>query len=976
MSSDTLFELKRQIEVIKHWHRLAIYVNRGLEFPPLCCFHILLIKPVTGHVEASTHLSGTVNRALTDRRSVKDDSRAIITPVMHLATGTQLGPYEIQSPLGAGGMGEVYRARDTRLERTVAIKILPSHLSNDPVRKQRFEREAKTISSLNHPHICVLYDVGHQDGVDYLVMECVEGETLGNRLQKGPLPLEQVLKYGAQIAEALDKAHRSGVVHRDLKPGNIMLTATGAKLLDFGLAKPTAPLLSAATLTAAFPRSPVTEQGTIVGTFQYMSPEQVEGKELDGRSDIFSLGAVLYEMLTGQRAFEGKTQLSVASAILEKEPQSISMVKPMTPPALDNAIRRCLSKDPEERWQTARDLSMELKWVAESGGALAATVGPQASRHWLPWSLTLGTSIISVVLAFAYIQKTPTETHILRAQILPPEGGSFVFDGPVGGAFLSPDGSSVAFIARVGKVTQLWLRPLDSFAARPLAGTEEVSFAFWSPDSRNLGFFAQGKLKRIAVTGGPPQTLCDADSERGASWGRNDVIIFARVSGEILRIPALGGTPQRVTTMDASRHEGTHRWPYFLPDGNHFLFMAALLGPVSEDNVFYLGALDNKGTRILFHGSSPIAYSAGHLLYVAENVLMARPFDPGKLDFTGEAVPIAEGIQFDPLFSNGVFSVSENGELLYQQGKRFFVPHALILLDRSGKQVGNLGESAPASTPRFSPDAKALTCDVISPASGKVDLWLVDIRSGNRTHLASDRMNFASHSAVWSPDGTHLAYASSKMGDRVIYIKAVNQMTPEEERWQAKEDSFVTVSDWTPDGKFLILTERSVRTGGVRLSLLTVAGKNDTESLLEIKGASLDAGKVSPDGQWIAYRSDESGRNEIYISSFPKPSGKLRVSTAGGATPRWRHDGKELYYLAPDKMLMAAELKETGGSLQIGSVRPLFEMFQTMYLTAAGVSQFDVTPDGNRFVVNATMTDESPAPLRIVLNWDAELKKK
>jgi eukaryotic-like serine/threonine-protein kinase len=896
---------------------------------------------------------------------------------MSLSAGTKLGPYEIVAPLGAGGMGEVYRARDTRLERTVAIKILPAQFSSDPVRKQRFEREAKTVSSLNHPNICVLYDVGHQDGMDYLVMECVEGETLAKRLEKGPLPLEQVLKYGAQIADGLDKAHRSCVVHRDLKPGNIMLTATGAKLLDFGLAKAGLAPASLTTLTAAATQTtPMTQEGTIVGTFQYMSPEQVEGKELDGRSDIFSLGAVLYEMLTGQRAFPGKSQLSVASAILEKEPAPISSIKPLTPPALDHTIRRCLAKEVERRWQSAGDLARELEWVAESGSqtGVSAARATRKTRERLAWIFALVAALAAAVFAFVYFNKPTPQLQVLRSTILPPEGGTFIFNGPIGGAFLSPDGRSVAFIARTGKVTQLWVRPLNSFAGRALPGTEDTSFAFWSPDSHNLGFFAQGKLKRIAVAGGPPQALCDADSSRGASWGRTDEIIFSRVNGEIQRMPASGGTPQRVTTLDASRHEGTHRWPYFLPDGNHFLFMAALLGPVSEDNVFYLGSLDGKGSRILFHGSSPIAYAMGHVLYLADNVLMARPFDPVKLDFTGEAVPIAEGVQFDSQFSNGIFSASENGALLYQQGKGSSA-HSLLLFDRTGKQLGSLGESAPSSTPRFSPDGKSLVFDLISTNTGKVDLWMMDIGSRNRTRLASDPLNLVSHSTVWSPDGTRLAYTSAKTGNRAIYIRAVNQIAQEEERWETKDDMIAFAGDWTPDGKSLILTERPIRTGKQRVALLSADGKDGPVPLLDVPGANVDSGQISPDGRWITFRSDESGKNEIYITSFPKPTGKLQVSIAGGVTPRWRRDGKELYYLAPDRKLMAVELKEISGSLQVASTRPLFEMFQTMFLTGAGFNQYDVTRDGNRIVVDSVITDESSAPLNLIVNWTAELKK-
>jgi len=814
---------------------------------------------------------------------------------MSLASGTKLGPYQIVAPLAAGGMGEVYRARDTRLERTVAIKILPAQFSSDAVRKQRFEREAKIISSLNHPNICTLHDIGSQDGIDYLVMECVEGETLAKRLEKGPLPLEQVLKFGSQIADGLDKAHRAGIVHRDLKPGNIMLTTSGAKLLDFGLAKPAAPLTSLATLTVTKAESPVTQQGTIVGTFEYMSPEQVEGKELDGRSDIFSLGAVLYEMLTGTRAFEGKSQLSVASAILEKEPAPITSLKPMTPLSLDHVVKKCLAKAPDERWQSAGDVASELKWVGESSsqvGIASRATKWKTSAERAGWILVLVGALLAALFALTYLRKTPIEAHVVRSMIGPPEGGAFVFNGPIGGAFLSPDGASVAFIARVGKVTQLWVRPLDSFAARALPGTEDTSFAFWSPDSRNLGFFAQGKLKRLPVMGGPPQTLCDADSERGASWGRSDVIIFARVNGEIQRIPASGGTPQRVTTLDLSRHEGTHRWPFFLPDGNHFLFMAALLGPVSEDNVFYVGSLDGKPSRMLAHGSSPIAYASGHLLYVVGTTLIARPFDPAKLDFTGEPVSIAEGLESDRMFSNAVFSVSENGNLLYQLGKASNA-HSLLVFDRTGKRLGSIGESSAGSGPIFSPDARALLYDLASPNLGKLDLWLVDLASGNRTRLTTDTLNLASHFAVWSPGGTQTAYTSVRTGTAGIWIKTINRITPEEERWETKDDNFIAATDWTADDKFLVLTERPIRTGAFRVSLLSVEGKDGPVPLLEVQGANVSAGQVSPGSRWIAYTSTESGRSEIYISSFPKATGKLQVSVAGGLNPRWRQESSD-----------------------------------------------------------------------------------
>jgi eukaryotic-like serine/threonine-protein kinase len=428
---------------------------------------------------------------------------------MSLASGTRLGPYEIVAPLGAGGMGEVYRARDTRLDRTVAIKVLPQHLAHTPEARQRFEREARAVSALSHPHICTLHDVGSQDGVDYLIMEYLEGETLSARLEKGSLPLDVVLLYGVELADALDKAHRQGIVHRDLKPGNIMLTKSGAKLLDFGLAKAVVPPITGATLTAALTRTtPVTQQGTIVGTFQYMSPEQIEGKELDGRSDIFSLGTVLYEMLTGRRAFEGKTQLSVASAILEKEPAPICSSKPMTPATLDHAIRRCLAKDPEERWQTARDLALELKWIGESGsqgGVPAPAIVRTKTRERLAWLAALVCALAAATFGVLHWSRAPERVRIVRSYVKAMPDSSFLLSGQISGFALSPDGLRLAYVAQTADGKKLlWVRPVDSLQAQALAGTEEATYPFWSPDSRTIGFFAAGKLKKIDGSGGPP----------------------------------------------------------------------------------------------------------------------------------------------------------------------------------------------------------------------------------------------------------------------------------------------------------------------------------------------------------------------------------------------------------------------------------------------------------------------------------------
>jgi serine/threonine protein kinase len=557
---------------------------------------------------------------------------------MPLAPGTHIGPYQIVGPLGVGGMGEVYRARDTRLERNVAIKILPAHFSSDPVRKQRFEREAKTISSLNHPHICVLHDVGSQDGMDYLVMECVEGETLGKRLEKGPLPLEQVLKYGAQIADGLDKAHRSGVVHRDLKPGNIMLTPSGAKLLDFGLAKPTAPATSVATMTAAVTQdSPVTQQGTIVGTFQYMSPEQVEGKDLDGRSDIFSLGAVLYEMLTGPRAFVGKSQLSVASAILEKEPAPISAVKPMTPPALDHVVRKSLAKTADDRWQSAHDLKDELEWISQT--APQGAVGPVPSR-WKFGMLVAGvvlviTAALATVLIVSNRQPSSLARPLMRFAItLPPGETAPVSTWPA--LANSADGTHLIYVAGRGESRHLYLRSMDRVEATPLEGTENASSPFFSPDSQWVGFFADGKLKKINLRGGFPMTLCEATlDDRGGSWGPDDTIIFAPGSTSgLMRVAASGGTPQTLTSPDSGKRERTHRWPEILPGGKAVVFTIGSL----DTPDYYLDAkiavqsLETGKREILpVEGTFARYDPAGYLVLAQRGGLFAVPFDVKRL---------------------------------------------------------------------------------------------------------------------------------------------------------------------------------------------------------------------------------------------------------------------------------------------------------------------------------------------------------
>ena len=913
---------------------------------------------------------------------------------MALTPGSKLGPYEIQSPLGAGGMGEVYRARDARLDRAVAIKILPAHLSDNPEAKQRFGREARAISSLNHPNICTLHDVGHQEGVDYLVMEFLEGETLADRLIKGPLSPAQVLKCGIEICEGLETAHKKGVVHRDLKPGNIMLTKSCAKLMDFGLAKATAPIAaSSSSLTMALSTPagshPLTAQGTVVGTFQYMSPEQVEGKEADPRTDIFALGAVLYEMATGKRAFEGKTTASVIAAVLSAEPQPISAIQPMSPPSLDRVVKTCIAKDPDERFQNVHDVKLQLQWIAEGGsqaGVLAPVAAQRKARDQIAWIVAAVAVLAALSLSLVHFREPAPQVRVVRSTILPPDNGTFVFLGRTSAPMLSPDGRNVVFLARVAGVTQLWVRVLDSFKPRPLVGTEDAYGAFWSPDSRNIGFFAHGKLKQIGAAGGPTLTLCDVDQGRGGSWNREAVILFAKYPGEIYRIPASGGAPQQVTHLDSSRHDTTHKWPYFLPDGNHFLYMASTLGTAGDENVFFASSLDGKVDRILFHATSPMAYDSGYLLYIVNKTLMARPFDTTRLEFSGDPVPVADGVQFDRFYSSGVFSAAGNGVLLYQTGNASS-ERKLELLDASGKTLGRLGDSVPSSgtqvspegnpvayaladansgTSRVSPDGKRVAYALMDMNRGKADIWIHDIDSESRTRLTTDPVG--SVFPVWSHDSAQIAYSSIRSGKPVLYVKSVNGMGLEQKIWEPA--FFGTANDWTLDSKTLIVQDRSQAGAKPRLLMVRADGKGESTTLLEVPGANAVSARLSADNRWIAYQSDESGKFEVYVSAFPKPAGRLQISQAGGRLPTWRRDGKELYYLDPDGKVTAVALKESNGSLQVAAIRALFPINAT-----SGGDSYDVFPDGKKFLANTINTEETPAPLNLVLNWTAELKK-
>ena len=900
---------------------------------------------------------------------------------MALNAGTKLGPYEIQSPLGAGGMGEVYRARDTRLERTVAIKILPAQFSFDPARKQRFEREAKTISNLNHPHICVLYDIGSQDGVDYLVMECVEGETLAKRLEKGPLPLEQVLKIGGQIADALDKAHRSGVVHRDLKPGNIMLTPTGAKLLDFGLAKPAAPLTSVATLTAAVTQSsPMTEQGAIVGTFQYMSPEQIEGKELDGRSDIFSLGAVLYEMLTGQRAFQGKSQLSVASAILEKEPAPISIVKPMTPPALDHAIRRCLAKEPERRWQSASDLAGELQWIAEAGsqaGVPAPIVSHRKVRERLTQIAGAIMTLTTIAFAIGFMSRAPKETQPMR---LSAEIGvdASLFTGFGSSAILSPDNTRLVLVATgADQKRRIYIRSLDQLQAIVLSGTENARDPFFSPDSQWVAFFADSKLKKISVQGGAAVTLCDVPEDRGGSWGENATIVFAPDSQVALsRVSSAGGTPQPLTALDKQK-EITHRWPQVLPRGKAVLFTSSANGDNYDDAEIVVYSMASGQRKMVQRGGSYSRYvPSGHLVYVHASTMFAVPFDLKRLEVTGQAAPILEGVATAHDTGGVQFSISDSGNLVYVAGGSVAENVSIYWMDHEGKFTPLRETPGVYYNPALSPDGKRLALDI---SDGKRrDIWMYEWERDTLT-----RLTFAGESnmsPIWTPDGQRIVYSSlEKGGTYNLWWKRADGAGVAQRLTESSNAQFA--SSWGLDGKVLAF-EQSNR--GIIYDIFTLPMEGNEKSGWKPgepkpfinSSFSERSPAFSPDGRWLAYRSDESGSNEVYVRAFPGLGSKWQISTGGGAFPKWSRNGKELFYRTSDGKIMVASYSASADSFQADKPR----LWSPGQFTASPLRpNYDLHPDGKRFaVLKASGTGQPPKVDKVsfIINFFDELRRK
>jgi Tol biopolymer transport system component len=869
---------------------------------------------------------------------------------MRLAPGTPLGPYEIESLLGSGGMGEVYRARDTRLERTVAIKILPAHLSGDTAGKQRFEREAKTISNLNHPHICVLYDVGHQDGISYLVMECLEGETLAKRLEKGPLPLEQMLKYGAQIADALDKAHRNGVVHRDLKPGNIMLTTNGAKLLDFGLAKPCTGLVSAVTVTAALPASPVTQEGTIIGTFQYMSPEQVEGREIDARSDIFSLGAVLYEMLTGKRAFEGKSQISVVSAILERDPAPIVSVNPMTPPALERVVKKCLAKSPEERWQSAGDLASELRWISESGAQPALDLFSKRSawRRATP-ILALATLVAAVlVLVVLLVNRVrppaASAQGIVRLTIALPPKQELAADLTQAVA-LSPDGKRLAYVAVESGVSHLYVRRLDQFAPVAIADSQGAIFPFFSPNGDWIVYFSQGKLKKAPADGGLPVVICELTSFFGGTWTPRDIIVVSVPNVGLATVPATGGSLQKVSV---AAHENVYPQGLMWLAGGDWVAFSDYF--TSRQRVIAV-KLNSGETRALVENAQSPSYSAGHLVYYQGGALWAVPFDPDKLQILGNPTEIESGVNEENYVAQA--TAARSGVLAYAPGPAGDFFRNLYLVNRKGLEQKLDVPPRDYVDPAISPDGKRIAVAI----RGVQQLEVLERDRGLVTNLAANLTNFA---PVWTADGKNLVIdaVDPSSRQRGIYRLAADGSSAPQLIRQVSQASHVT--SIAGDTAALMVNDPSTNTD---LWLLSMHSPYEMRPFKRTPAVERQ-GALSPDGLWMAYSSNESGRSEIYVEPVPGPGGRRQVSSdGGGEQPRWVRNGREIVYRSGTKMMSVPVQSQP--SFRTGNA---IELFDRKFDMGGTVDGYDVSSDGQTFVMTRS-EHENPTEIRIVIGW-------
>jgi Tol biopolymer transport system component len=857
---------------------------------------------------------------------------------MRLSPGAQLGPYEILAPAGAGGMGEVYRARDTRLDRLVAVKTVSAAVATDPDLRARFQREARIISSLSHPHICALFDVGRQDDVDFVVMEYLEGDTLADRLRRGPLPLDQVLSVAVQIADALAAAHRAGVTHRDLKPGNIMLTKSGAKLLDFGLARsdvPVSGLSVAATMT-----TPITTEGSILGTCQYMSPEQIQGRPADARSDIFAFGAVLYEAATGQKAFDGKSPVSILSAILEREPEPVRTLRPVTPPGLDRLISACLAKDPDSRWQSALDVKLQLQAIREGGVEAAPRRGAIGAREWIAWALVLLLLLGGLAARAFRPEALASSGASFRASILPPDGMSFSqYHFAV-----SPDGTRLAFVTIAGDGrTTLSVRSLDTRGTQQIADSDGAAYPFWSPDSSKVAFFSAGQLKVADLSTGTTEKLCEAPIGRGGSWNTDGVILFApMVDAPISRVSERGGRPQPVTTIPPGSGK-SHRWPVFLPDNKHFLFLEEW-GEISDPRPvgIYAASIDGGESRLVsadILGS--VAYAAGHLLYEQDRSLMAQPFDPVDLTFTGDAVRLLDNeLKRDEAFVHSNFSVSRTGVLVFQSLSDSLTE--LIWYARDGTPVKRSPESGPVNV-ALSPNDRYLAVSA-DETIGRSYIRVHDLERGISSRITDGGTEAT---PAWSPDGTLIAYAS-RTPVHALYELVVNRGGAPRLLLKGPR---MSPNDYTSDGRYLLYM--TFEAGAPRLGVYDRVAGSST-----IWGRAAE-GQYSPDDKWIAYNV----ATNIFASRVDGTGPRIPICN-GCAQPRWSENGDRLYFISSDRKLMEVPIAWANGEPSPGVARMLFQT--QIAAPNYALFNYDVTADGTRIVVNSLRPQ---APLTMISSW-------
>ncbi len=877
---------------------------------------------------------------------------------MALTPGAKLDPYEIVSPLGAGGMGEVYRARDARLGRDVAIKILPESFARDADRLHRFEQEARAVAALNHPNILAIHDIGQYNGAPFLVSELLEGESLRAVLDRGPLPQRKTIEYGVQIAHGLAAAHEKGIVHRDLKPENIFVTKDGRiKILDFGLAKlaqKAGTESDGLTLTGAN-----TVAGVVMGTAGYMAPEQVRGEPADPRTDIFAFGAVLYEMLSGQRAFRRDTAAETMTAVLKEDPPEISDPSHQLSPALDRITRRCLEKSPEQRFQSARDLSFALSALSGTDTSGAARVERTPTRTSISrWAVT-ALALIAVAAATWFVARRPTPTTRMQFAIAIPD------DLSASHMALSHDGSTLVFVSPEPNtgVPMLYLQRIGSASVTVLPGTESASFPFWSPDGAYIAFFANGKMLKIAVAGGALQTLAPVLAARGGSWGSQNVIVYSPdpASG-LWRINADGSGMEQVTRL-GDKEQGTHRWPVFLPDGKRFLFWAGNFSNARDDRYsgIYVGSLENSEKRLVHLCQSSFNYDSHHLYFADDQrQLVSVAFDPSTATATGNAVPIANLVGFQPSTYWTAIAASPNGTLVYNTGVGAALS-VLTWMDRTGKDLGVTGAPAIMANPTLSPDGSRVAVDVADLKANNVDIWLQSTNGVSNSRFTFDPSEEVG--AVWSRDGSTIAYRSILGGGATVFSKRADGLESEKPLVPAEiVDDFIPNS-WTLDGKQILCTEQAPSHS--YLALIPAAGGASVPVFTS--KSSQTNGQISPGGKWLVYASDESGVWEIYVTSFPGVTGKWQVSRGGGTEPRWRGDGQEIFYIAPNGMLMAVPISDTS-VFAFGTPVPLFQIHGRAPISSTDLFSYDVAKDGKRFLVNRYIKPEHVPPLTILLN--------